>query len=293
VENKTLDPAAVRLAWRMTEPLHAMVYFVPESQERFAAIGIPGAAGYFCSRAGALGSVGAGPVTATFYNFCPALIAAVLPAAWERATPAAAIAARLDAADAALTRALGKDVLEGPEVAEAAQLARRAAESATPYAYGRPLFAAYAELPWPEEPHLVLWHAQTVLREFRGDGHVAALLVAGLSGLESMILQIAAGETDGPFLRRTRGWSPEEWAAAADSLRDRGLIEGGDEPTLTDAGREVRAGIEATTDRLGTPPYLVLGEQGCARLAALTRPLSRTIVKGGLLDLANSFVAMR
>jgi hypothetical protein len=291
VENKTLDPAAVRLAWRVTEPLHAMVYFVPEAEERFAAIGIPGAAGYFCSRAGALGPVGAGTVAATFYNFCPALIAAVLPAAWERATPPAAMAARLDAAGAALTRGLGKDVLAGPEVAEAARLARRAAESATPYANGRPLFAAYAELPWPEEPHLVLWHAQTVLREFRGDGHVAALLVAGVSGLESMVLHIAAGETDGRFLRRTRGWSRQEWTEATDSLRGRGLIEG-DEPTLTDAGRELRAGIEATTDRLGTPPYLVLGEAGCARLAALTRPLSRTIVKAGMLDLANSFVAM-
>lgn len=291
VENKTLDPAAVRLAWRVTEPLHAMVYFVPEAEERFAAIGIPGAAGYFCSRAGALGPVGAGTVAATFYNFCPALIAAVLPAAWERATPAAAMAARLDAAGAALTRGLGKDVLDGPEVAEAARLARHAAESATPYANGRPLFAAYAELPWPEEPHLVLWHAQTVLREFRGDGHVAALLVAGVSGLESMVLHIAAGETDGRFLHRTRGWSRQEWTEATDSLRGRGLIEG-DEPTLTDAGRELRAGIEATTDRLGTPPYLVLGEAGCARLAALTRPLSRTIVKAGMLNPANSFVAM-
>jgi hypothetical protein len=288
----TLDPAAVRLAWRVTEPLHAMVYFVPEAEERFAAIGIPGGAGYFCSRAGVLGTVGPGPVTAMFYNFNPKLVAAVLPAAWDKTTPAAALAARLDAAGAALTRGLGKDVVEGPELAEAAELARRAAESAAPFAAGRPLYAAYAELPWPEAPHLVLWHAQTLLREFRGDGHVAALLVAGVSGLESMILQIAAGEADARFLRRTRGWSRERWAAAVDDLRVRGLIEG-DQPTLTAAGRELRGGIEATTDRLGTPPYLVLGDQGCARLAALTRPLSRTIVKAGMLNPANTFIASR
>ena len=289
MEDKTLDPAAVRLAWRVTEPLHALIYFVPEAGERFGALGLTGSAGYFCSRAAPLGPVGAGPVTATFYNFSPEMIRAVLPEAWQRVTPAAALAARLELADAALTRGLGKDVVEGPEVAEAAGLARRAAEAAAPYADGRPLYAAHAELPWPEAPHLVLWHAQTVLREFRGDGHVAALLVAGVSGLESMILHIAAGETDERFLRHTRGWSTAAWAAAAERLRDRGLIEGA-EPALTEAGRELRAGIEATTDRLGTPPYLALGADGCARLAALTRPLSRTIVKAGMLNPAKAII---
>jgi len=284
-----LDPAAVRLAWRVTEPLHALVYFVPEAAERFGAVGLTGTAGYFCSRAAPLGPVGPGPVTAMFYNFSPEMITAVLPAAWHRVTPAAALAARLEVADAALTRGLGKDVIEGPEVAEAAGLARRAAEAATPYAGGRPLYAAHAELPWPEAPHLVLWQAQTVLREFRGDGHIAALLVAGLSGLESMILHIAAGETDEQFLRRTRGWSPPAWAEAVEGLRERGLIEGAG-PALTDAGRELRAEVEATTDRLGTPPYLALGAEGCARLAALTRPLSRTIVKAGMLDPAKAII---
>jgi hypothetical protein len=283
----TLDPAAVRLAWRVTEPLHAMVYFVPEAHERFQAVGAPGPAGYFCSRSAPLGTVGPGPVTAMFYNFNPELIARVLPASWAAVTPAAVLAARLEAVDAALARGLGRAVLEGPEVAEAAGLARRAAESAAPWADGRPLYAAYAELPWPSEPHLVLWHAQTVLREFRGDGHVAALLVAGISGLESMILQIAAGEADETFLRKTRGWHRPQWQAAVDGLRERGLIEG-EQPSLTDAGRELRAGVEATTDRLGTAPYLVLGADGCARLAELTRPLSRTIVKGGLLNPVNS-----
>jgi hypothetical protein len=104
-----------------------------------------------------------------------------------------------------------------------------------------------------------------------------------------MILHIAAGETDERFLRHTRGWSTAAWAAAAERLRDRGLIEGA-EPALTEAGRELRAGIEATTDRLGTPPYLALGADGCARLAALTRPLSRTIVKAGMLNPAKAII---
>ncbi|HET6529930.1 MAG TPA: hypothetical protein VFH03_04840, partial [Actinoplanes sp.] len=173
--------------------------------------------------------------------------------------------------------------VHGPEVAEAARLARRAAESAAAWPQGRPLYAATAELPWPDEPHLQLFHAQTLLREFRGDGHVATLLHAGLTGLEAMILQVAAGGADQRFLRVTRGWSRDQWAAAVDGLRARELVEG-DPPALTAAGRELLDSVEADTDRLTEPAYRVLGEDGLVRLAELTRPMSRTVVKAGLLD---------
>ncbi|MET8833466.1 hypothetical protein ABZV78_06060 [Micromonospora sp. NPDC004540] len=281
-----LDPAVVRRAWRVTEPLHGMIYFVPEAHERYAALGLPEPAGYFASRAAALGPVGPGPVVATFFNFNPDLVARVLPAAWQRATPAAVLAARLEAADAALTRALG-DAVHGPEMVEAAGLARRAAESAAAHPEGRPLSAAHAALPWPEQPHLILWQAQTVLREFRGDGHVAALVLAGLTGLEALVLHAASGEVPVRFLRRTRGWTGDQWAAAVERLRGRGLIEGA-EPALTDAGRAQRAWLEAATDRLATPAYAVLGVDGCARLAELTRPMSRAVVDAGLLNVDNA-----
>jgi hypothetical protein len=277
----------VHKAWRVTEPVHAMIFFAPEAAERYAALGLDQTAGYFASRGAAFGPVGPGPVVATFYNFRPDLVASVLPAAWAKTTPEAVLAARLDAVDAALRRGLG-DALDGPAVAEAAALARRAALAATEHPYGRPLFAAHAQLPWPEPAHLVLWHAQMLLREFRGDGHVAALLLAGLSGLESMILHVASGEADGDFLRESRGWTDQEWAGAADRLRGRGLVEG-PEPVLTDAGRELRAELEETTDRLSLPAYGVLGEDGLTRLAELTRPLSRTIAKSGMLNTANAF----
>ncbi|GGQ59099.1 SCO6745 family protein [Couchioplanes azureus] len=275
----TLDPAAAREAWRFAEPLHAMVYFVPESTQRFEALGLPARAGYFASRGGAFGPVGPGPVVASFYNFHPGLVARFLPEIWHTVSPAAVIEARLAAADAALDRGLG-DVLRSDEVAEAATLARRAAESATAHVSGRPLYAAHADLAWPKEPHLVLWHAQTLLREFRGDGHVAALLLAGLSGLESIVLHTASGEVSGDFLRASRGWSREEWAAAAESLRSRGLMTG---DGLTDEGRALRARLEAETDRLAAPAYEILGAGGCARLVELVRPLSRTLVKAGFL----------
>ncbi|GLW29296.1 SCO6745 family protein [Actinoplanes regularis] len=276
-----IDRALVRQAWRAAEPVHGMIYFVPEATERYAALGITGRAGYFASRAAALGPVGAEPVTAAFFNFNPRLVADALPAAWERATPAAVLAARSEAAGAALTRALG-DAVRGPAVVEAAGLARRAAEAAAAHPQGRPLFAAHAALPWPEQPHLVLWQAQTVLREFRGDGHVAALLLAGLTGLEALVLHAASGEVPERFLRRSRGWSDEQWAGAVDGLRRRGLIEG-DDPALSDDGRAQRDWIEAATDRLATPAYAVLGADGCSRLAELARPLSRAIVAAGLL----------
>ncbi|MBB2944141.1 hypothetical protein FB565_003870 [Actinoplanes lutulentus] len=270
------------LAWRVTEPIHSMIYFVPEGPEAYAKAGLDDAgAGYFASRGAVFGATGPQVVTATFYNFNPRLVARVLPAAWQKTTPEAMIAARYAAVDAALTRGLGAEVLAGPEVAEAAELARTAAEAATRWPQGRPLFAAHAELAWPEQPHLVLFHAQTLLREFRGDGHIAALLTAGLSGLEAVVLYVKQGLSDERFLRPTRGWSRDEWAAAAEGLRERGLL-AGDE--LTDEGLRLRAGIEEQTDRLAEPAYSVLGEQGALRLADLTRPLSRTLVKAGFLD---------
>ncbi|MDI6101112.1 hypothetical protein QLQ12_21085 [Actinoplanes sp. NEAU-A12] len=274
-----------RLAWRVTEPLHAMVYFVPEASERYATFGLDPMDGYFASRGAAFGPVGPEIVTATFYNFNPARVARALPSAWAKATPEQLVAARLEAADAALTRGLGAEVVNGPEVAEAAELARAAAEVAATLPHGRPLFAAHAALPWPERPHLVLFHAQMLLREFRGDGHVAALLAHGVSGLDAIVMHVASGEMDGRFLRGTRGWSRDQWAEAEGDLRRSGLL--GDEG-LTEAGVALRARIEERTDAVSEVAYRrALGEEGSLRLAALTRPLSRIVVKGGLLNPAN------
>ncbi|WP_045743947.1 SCO6745 family protein [Actinoplanes rectilineatus] len=285
----TIEPVHGRRAWRAAEPLHGMIYFVPEAHERYAALGIDPAAGYFASRSAPMGPVGAGAVAGAFFNFNPALVARALPAVWETTTPQAVLAARREGAVAALTRALG-DRVDSAEMREAADLARRAAESATAYPEGRVLFAAHATLTWPDEPLPVLWHAQTLLREFRGDGHLAALLMAGLTGLEALILHTATGEVPAKFLRRSRGWSDEQWSAAVEGLRERGLVEG-DEPALSDSGRAQRAWVEATTDRLAVPAYTVLGVEGCARLAELTRPMSRAVVDAGLLDPTKAILA--
>jgi hypothetical protein len=279
-----MDPIEARKTWRTLEPLHGMIYFAPEADEAFTAIGLEGQRmGYFASRSAAMGAVPAEVVVATFFNFCPALVHAVIPAAWEAATPTAVLAARLRAVDSALRRTLGDGSLASPELAEAAKLARRAAEAACDHPQGRPLFAGHAALGWPDEPHLVLWHAQTLLREFRGDGHVAALLLDGLSGIDALVVHAATGEVPGPVLQSSRGWPDTEWEAAVDGLRSRGTIAPGEPLSLTDAGRERRRWVEEITDQRAVVAYEPLGEDGCHRLRELGRVFSRAVVDAGAL----------
>jgi len=281
-----LDPTLARLAWRTAEPIHGMIYFAPEAHERYAALGLRERMGYFASRAAAFGPVGPDTVVATFFNFNPALVRAAIPAAWQIAAPHDILQARLEAADAALRRACEPDLLLSPEMAEAACLARRAAESASEHPQGRPLFAATSALPWPEEPHLVLWHAQTLLREYRGDGHVAALLLTGCSGIEALVLHAATGSVAAEVLRRTRGWSTAEWDTAVDDLRSGGLLEAGDQPGLTETGRAQRQWVEDRTDLLAAPAYATLGNAGCTRLVELAGQISRAVIEAGLLNVS-------
>ena len=203
---------------------------------------------------------------------------AALPAAWDAAPPAAFLAARLRGIDATLRRVLGADITS-ERLRRAAELARRAAEAARPLLHGRPLFAAHAALPWPDEPHLVLWHAQTLLREFRGDGHVQALLAAGLNGIEALVTHAATGAVAAETLRTTRSWAPQEWARAADGLRERGWLTDEAEPALTSEGRERRAAVERVTDRLAAVPYTTLGPDACEELRDLVRPYSLALAQ--------------
>jgi hypothetical protein len=268
--------AMARRMWQALETLHMTVYFAPEPRDAYRRAGLRGGwMGYFASRSAAMGPVPAEVVVATFYNFHPRMVHRAIPDAWGFAPPEAVLAARLEGADAALRRLLG-GWAEGPEAAEAAALGRRAMEGRDPA--GRPLFAAHAALGWPEEPHLALWHAATLYREFRGDGHVACLLADGVDGCEAHVLAAGAGQLPGAFLREYRGWSEEEWAAAAARLRARGLVTG--DGRLTEAGRATRGAIEDRTDDLAVDPWRHLGEQGCARLLDLLGRPTRLIVQG-------------
>jgi hypothetical protein len=268
----------VARAHRAVEPLHNHVYFSPEQNEYLTAVGLrPGRMCYFAGRAAAMGAVGPGTVTATFANFAPALVARHVPRAWTLAAPEQVLAARLDGARASLTRLLGGADAAAPEVAELAGLLREACTVLTPE--GRPLYAAHADQPWPEEPVLSLWHGATLLREHRGDGHVACLLRAGLTGLESLVTHTLTGRgfTEAAA-RATRGWSDEEWAAAVDRLAARGLVADG---ALTEAGVALRAEIEAGTDELSAAPWVHLGPERTTRVVELGRGLSARLVAAG------------
>ncbi len=275
-----VDPTLVGRAHRAIDPLHSQLYFAPEHDEHFSAVGLrPGRMSYFAGREAPMGAVGAGVVTETFYNFSPSLVAHMIPRAWTLASPERVLAARRDAARASLIRLLG-DAAGSAEVAELAGLLREACEGLT--AEGRPLFAGHADLPWPEEPLLALWHGATLLREHRGDGHVAVLLHAGLTGLEALITHSATGRGFTEVAAKaTRGWRDEEWAAACAALADRGLL---DDAGLTDDGMSLRAHIETQTDALSADPWLLLGPERTARVVEIAKDLSRTLVANGALS---------
>jgi hypothetical protein len=269
---------AARLAWRRLEPVHGMIYFVPEARNRYRALGLDATAGYFASRSAAFGRAPAELVIATFYNFNPALVRQALATAWETVTPEQLLAARLEAVGEAMRRG-GLDTV--PDLTETLSLARRAAEAACEHLQGRPLFAAHAALPWPDEPLLQLWHAQMLLREFRGDGHISLLLSEGVGAVEALVLHAATGTVPVPFLKRSRAWPEPDWDTAAERLRERGLLDG---DALTPEGTDFRRHLEDRTDALAVPAYAALGEEGCERLADLARPFGRAVVDNGLLD---------
>jgi hypothetical protein len=275
-------PATARAAYLATAPIHAMIYFTPHRLAAYEAVGLRGLRmGYFASRAAAMGPVPANVVIATFFNFNPGLVRRAIPDAWALAAPGAILGARLGAADMSLRQAWG-DGVSGPEVAEAAELARAAALAAAQEPHGRPLFAGHAALAWPAEPHLVLWHAQTLLREYRGDGHVALLAAAGLTPVEALVTHAAAGGVSAETLRRSRAWNEDDWEAGVASVRARGWLAEGEGPVLSDAGRAFRQGLEDRTDELAAGAWAVLGEAGCARLVELGQPLSQAIIDSGL-----------
>ncbi len=280
-----MDPLLARKTWRTAEPLHAFIYFVPEADERYVAAGLePGQMGYFASRGAALGPVPAEVVIATFFNFWPGLVRAVIPAAWSLASTDTILAARLDAADAALRRGLGDEACGSSAMAELSVLLRRAAESACARPEGRPLFAAHSAQPWPDEPHLVMWWAETLLREFRGDAHIAALVGEGVTAPQALVIHAATGEVPAAALQLTRAWPVDDWADAEQALEDRGWLDlSGELPALTDEGQSHRRRVEELTDAGAAPAYEALGEGGCDRARALARPFSRAVIDAGLL----------
>ena len=273
------QPALARRFFDRYEPVHAVTYFAPEARQALDSLGFRGFwMGYFAARSAPLGDVPITVVTATFYNFASQRVARALPAAWDHATPQQALQARSRSAVAALRR-YG---LDDETVCTAAELAAKAAQSAP--LDGRPLFAANSALPWPQDPMDKLWHAVTLLREHRGDGHVAVLTAAGISGRDSNVLHSAAGGVTEEFIRRSRDYDDDEWHTCCHRLAARGLLD--PDGSLTDAGRRLKNDIETSTDTLALTALDGLNDPEVELLFSTLTPLARTVIAGGDLPVS-------
>jgi hypothetical protein len=271
-------PGLARKTWRTLEPYHGLVYFAPETAARYDAIGIRGFDGYFASRAAAFGHASAELVIATFFNFHPSVVRHALPAAWECATPEQVVEARRAGVGEALARTT-VEALDDAGVERAVATIRPAVEAVAESLAGRPLAAAHLALAWPEDPRVALWHAITVLREHRGDGHVACLTESGVAPCEALVLHAATGEVPRAALQVTRYWNDEEWGAAVDALATRGVLDG--DGIFTEPGRAFHRSLEDRTDELAVAPWTVIGADACEELRTLVRPASRAIVESG------------
>lgn len=254
-----------------------MTYFAPEAAAAFKAAGYRGFwMGYFAGRAAPLGAAPAELVHALFYNFDLAHVARAIPDAWSFAGPEVALTARLDGATTALRRCLGPDA-DGPGVDRVVELVAKASEAAP--IEGRPLYAANRALAIPGGALERLWHHATLLREHRGDGHVAALTTYGLSGRQAHVLHALASGTPVEVYQNARTFTPDDWNSILDQFRIRALVDA--KGALTPSGYELKDTIEQRTDELAASAYATLSEGDIDTLIGALTPLAHAVVAAG------------
>jgi hypothetical protein len=257
--------------WRLFEPIHAVTYFAAQSREEYERVGLRGFwRGYFAGRFSPLGVPDAAQVIDLAFVFAPAMVERAIPNVWDLCSPAQALEARARGVERAF------DWLTVPE--EAAILARDVAERCD--AADRPLAQANLALDWPAPPVLALWHATTVMREHRGDGHVVALREAGLDACEALVLHSATDVPEPVHLRENRGWTADDWSAATERLAGRGWLDG--TGAITDAGASARTAIERRTDELAATPYARADE-----FERALEPITEQVVARGIVPYPN------
>ena len=267
------EPVARRL-FELTEPISLVNFSSPEPNDSMAALGFSNYwDGYFAGRSAPLGRVPAEVVHAAFYGFADGEVARHIPKVWDTTTPEAAHGAREQGCVAALRRILG-DLVEAPGLARAAELLARASTSAP--TEGRVMYAGLRALPVPEEPVVRLWHTANMLREHRGDGHIAALVSERIGGTEAHVLSaLDQGIYPAESFGRIHHLPVARLAEVMDGLRDRGLLDASGH--LTEAGRATKARIESLTDALAEAPYDALEPLELEQLIAVLDPVSRRL----------------
>jgi hypothetical protein len=261
--------------FELVEPIGVIPYSADEPHEAMSALGFTNYwDGYFAGRAAPLGSsVPAGVVHALFYNFAPGEVARHIPKVWSTTTPEAAIAARQKGCVQALRRILGYRV-DSPDFARAVELLTKAAVSAP--LEGRPMYAALRALPVPQEPVAQLFHAASLLREHRGDGHICALMAEHIGGLEAHVLLALDMGIPAPTFGRIHHLPAAQLTDLIDRMKARGLVK--DEVTFTPAGRRTKDRVEALTDDLALVPYEVLEPGELDELIAALEPLAQKLI---------------
>ena len=263
-----------RRMFELVEPIGVIPYSADEPNEAMFALGFTNYWDtYFAGRAAPLGLAAPAVVDALFYNFAPGEVARHIPKVWRTTTPEAAIAAREAGCVQALRRILG-DHVHTVAFARAADLLTKAAVSA-PYE-GRPMYAALRALPIPEDVVVRLFHAASLLREHRGDGHIAALMVEGVGGLEAHVLLALDMGMPAEKFGRIHHLPAPQLAAVIDGMRDRGLI--GDDGWLTEQGRAVKQRVEEMTDDRAAKPYESLEPAELEELMAGLEPRAALLV---------------
>jgi hypothetical protein len=277
-----------RRFWAAIEPIHSIVYFATGPVEAARKTGLRGYwMGYFASRVAPMGPVAAAPVVAMAYGFAPAMVSRAIPDAWAFADPAAVIAARITSAGEAL-----RHHLDGPAAASLPELSGLLWEAVAACRFdGRPLAAAWSDLPRPDDGAESAWLAATILREHRGDGHVLAGVSAGLRGLDATVTFVATGAVSRELIQPSRGWSDGDWEQSVRRLQARGLLDR--DGRLTKTGGRLRRDIEDLTDRLASAPVERLGATGISRAIELATPVSRHLIDTGVIPVPNAVGAPR
>ncbi len=269
-----------REMWETVERYHQLCYWAPEVREEATEVGLKGFfMNYFATRVAPLGAVSPEAVQSLFFYYAPQRIHRAIPDAGKYATPGAILDARYRGMDRALRRELPR-LIDNSEVSLAAQITRDAVEAVD--GTGRTLFAGWNALPWPDVPHMALWHGCTVLREHRSGCHLIALAIEGLDGCQSVISQVAVDQAPDQWIHDEAGWSTEAVERARSGLREAGWLDNNNR--ATSKCYEGRQRVEELTDHLDNEHWTEIGVERCEQLRQALTLINNDLPKDDQLD---------